>query len=168
MSLWEVAATAGLAWPWLHIAGAVKLCLDARTDSLFRRANTLATNLGRSPGHNHWVWPWLVLRPRRESENIRIRTQMNHMDVNGLDVMVIQPDGIPYEGLEVIQTPALTNSLVRRSIRRESNSARNRSVRQAPSFVSPLEARSERVGPTLIHIPKELKIWILGLDPDSC
>lgn len=41
----------GLA-PWLRVAGAVKLCLDAPTDSLFRPANTFAATLGRSPGHN--------------------------------------------------------------------------------------------------------------------
>lgn len=49
----EVAATTGLAWPWLHLAGAVKLCLDAPTDSLFPCANILAANVGRSPDQNH-------------------------------------------------------------------------------------------------------------------
>lgn len=42
----------------------------------------------------------------------QIRTHIDHMEVNGVNAMVIQPDGIPYEGLEVTQTPALTSSLV--------------------------------------------------------
>lgn len=46
----------GLAWAWLRLAGAVKLCLDDPTDSLFPRANILAANLGRPPDHSHRAW----------------------------------------------------------------------------------------------------------------